>query len=605
MFLLNLTLGQLLLVAGSLAALTTVLYLIDRSRKRLQVSTLRFWSDAEKPVASQRRRKIQQPVSLLLQLLALLLLLLAMAQPRLGSRDALPAQHVLLLDTSSWMEARSPASADRTLMDDARDRAVAYVNALPASDEVMLVHADALASPATAFVASRQQLMQAIADAHPEATALRLRPVLAFAQKVQQLGGRPGEVVYVGPARIHGTADDFVPPANLRVIPVSDRANNAGLVRVSLKRSEATPEVWDIFVVVRNYSSMPRTVSLVLGFDGAPIGGKQLTLAPGSEQQAVFAQRSSARGVLDVRLLEPDDFAGDNRAEIEAPALASSAITVYTNQPEALRPLFASSRVSTTFRSPAQYQGSDKGLVVLDRFAPPAAPNADTVWIDPPRGASPVAVHGAIAKASALTWSTTHSLAAGLRAHDLRLDSGTVFTPSAGDEVVASVDAGPVIVTRSSPHRMVVIGFEPSATALRYDLSTPLFFANVLRWALPGSFGSTEIDAQPPGTVTQELDSSLTPQAIRVTSEDGTAIPFSIRDRSLNFFAGCARQDSRARRRSRKPLLAHTAGDVGRAMDAARQCSHRHSAQRRRRIAQPLARCMASSCGAWNTLFRD
>ena len=45
MFLLNLSLAQFLGASARCAAVVVALYLLDRSRRRQVVSTLRFWSD--------------------------------------------------------------------------------------------------------------------------------------------------------------------------------------------------------------------------------------------------------------------------------------------------------------------------------------------------------------------------------------------------------------------------------------------------------------------------------------------------------------------------------------------------------------------------------
>ena len=124
MYFLNLSLFQFLAVFGSISAMSVALYLLDRSRRKQVVSTLRFWVAAEQPAVAARRRRIQQPWSLLLQLLSMALLLLAIAQLRLGSPAQAGRDHVLLVDTSAWMAARS---GNRTLMDVARDRARHYL----------------------------------------------------------------------------------------------------------------------------------------------------------------------------------------------------------------------------------------------------------------------------------------------------------------------------------------------------------------------------------------------------------------------------------------------------------------------------------------------
>jgi len=107
----------------------------------------------------RRRRRVDQPWSLILQLLAILCLLLAIAQPRWGTRLLGGRDHVLLLDTSSWMGA--PAS-DGDLSTQARRSALRWMRALPSQDRVMVVRAGAEALPATRFESDRSELEAAI-----------------------------------------------------------------------------------------------------------------------------------------------------------------------------------------------------------------------------------------------------------------------------------------------------------------------------------------------------------------------------------------------------------------------------------------------------------
>src|SRR5512146_2548436 len=99
MYFLNLSLLQFLAVFGSISALAVALYLLDRSRRRQVVSTLRFWVAAEQPAAATRRRHISQPWSLILQLVSMALLLLAIAQVRLGKSGDASTDDVIILDT--------------------------------------------------------------------------------------------------------------------------------------------------------------------------------------------------------------------------------------------------------------------------------------------------------------------------------------------------------------------------------------------------------------------------------------------------------------------------------------------------------------------------
>ena len=196
---LNLSLGELLGVAGAISAGVVALYLLDRSKRRQVVATLRFWTAADSRTEMKHRKRIQQPWSLLLQLLSLLFLVIALAGPRLGSDDA-GRDHVVILDTSAWMGARTGRTI---LMDEAQAAARAYVKALPSRDRVMVVRADALATPVTAFESDRQVLEEAIRQSQPGASALNLAQALEFAQRAQKLQSQhAGEIVFAGAARV-------------------------------------------------------------------------------------------------------------------------------------------------------------------------------------------------------------------------------------------------------------------------------------------------------------------------------------------------------------------------------------------------------------------
>src|SRR5947209_11294451 len=147
MFFLNLSAAEFLTLLGTLGGLVTAFYLLDRTKRRRVVSTLRFWTSAGAAEDQPRRKKVNQPWSLVLQLLSLLCLLLAIAQLNWGTREFRSRDHVLLIDTSAWAGAQE---ASGKIIDRERESAQAYIAGLRPGDRVLLVAADSLSTPMTA-----------------------------------------------------------------------------------------------------------------------------------------------------------------------------------------------------------------------------------------------------------------------------------------------------------------------------------------------------------------------------------------------------------------------------------------------------------------------
>ncbi|MBL8226852.1 MAG: BatA and WFA domain-containing protein [Bryobacterales bacterium] len=539
MFFFNLSAAEFLALLSAISSFVVLLYLLDRSRRKLRVATLRFWQDSEMPAQRKHRRKIQQPWSLILQLIALGLLLLAIAQVRIGSPDRNSRDHVLLVDASAWMGART---GDRLLMEEARTAAVRYVRALPSSDRVMVVRADALATPVTGFESNKQALEAAIRQVQPGSGALNLGLGLGFAAQALRLEGkRSGEIVYSGPGRVAPDALRELPaiPSNLRILPVRGDLENTGVRKLSVRRAANDPELWQLYVTARNYGRQVRSLPLVVTFGGAPVGTRKLTIPPASDLDSSFEFRTKAAGWVEARLQGGDALGSDDVAMIEVPEEKSVKVVVYSAEPELLRPLLsANRRLEIEYRRPGEYKpDGEAGIVILDRFRPPAAPSQNSIWIDPPAGASPIPVRGQ-KQDVAVRWRSDQFLAAGLRSKDARIESTQLFGASDSDIPIAEVDGGQAILARNGAVKTAVLGFHPMRSALRYELATPLLFANLLKWMSPGVFHRVEMEAGSIGTVNIALNRDYEAAAVTVVADEQAALPFTLRDRNLRFFSG-------------------------------------------------------------------
>lgn len=525
MFLANLSLGEFLALFGAAAAVTVALYLLVRSRRHHMVSTLRFWQEARLPVRAQRRRRIEQPLSLLLQLLAVLFLILAIAQPRWGSRQTSARHHVLLLDASAWVSAKTRRG---TAIDEARQMALRWLSALPAGDQVMVVRADTGLTPLTPFDSDRARIAQAIRGVQPGSGVPSLETAFQFAQQAQRLaGGSAGEIVYAGPGRTSPGSRQAPAPPNLRLLNVDVRGENAGITRLHARPGGGG---WQVSVAVRNYGAARHVIPVGLAFGGAPAAARTLTLEAGAENSIEFNVATRAAGILEARLGVRDIVEADDRASVELPAQPPLRVTVYSANPEALRPLLAADpRVEARYATPEAYQpAADGDLLVIDRFAPPQAPRRPAIWIDAPGTQT---VHDAHIR----EWRAGHPLSAGIHSRDTRLARASVFRLAAGDVALAAAAEGPVVVVRPDPHKLLLIGFDPFASTARYELSLPLLFANALEWMMPDSARPRDITASPIGASSVALGAG--PAARRVLDEAGAELPYTVSGGELKLFA--------------------------------------------------------------------
>jgi hypothetical protein len=121
----------------------------------------------------------------------------------------------------------------------------------------------------------------------------------------------------------------------------------------------------------------------------------------------------------------------------------------------------------------------------------------------------------------------------------LNLAEADVFQTFQGDVPVASTPDGAVVVARppvQGASRFAVIGFDPLAGPLRYELTTPLLFADLTRWLAPESFRTTEFTASTVGELSVPLDSNETADQIRVVDDKGFTVPFSVRGKALQLY---------------------------------------------------------------------
>ena len=547
MELLTLTLAELLAVVVPITAALVALYFYDRSRRRRVVSTLKFWPRRPAYPMSTRRRRLQQPWSLLLQLLAAIFILLAIADLRFSGSGREPRHHVVIVETSAWMSASAGQDNGGTLLDLARRRASAFLDALPSGDLVLLIRGDGNPMVVQGFTAKRTELREALDSLEASWTAANIADAFALAKSVLSLASASGdftvsnaagEVVYIGGARVPpevlGRVDTSGIP-HLRFIGVGETVDDVGLTRILAQRDPADPVRWRVVAEVHNHSSSRREARVEFTFERKRLGYKAVNIAPESRAEVTFHLGTERPGVLGASLAEDDLFAGNNRAQLNLPGFQRRVVRISTSRAQLWRPLFAAiPSVRPIFESTKDANEADADLRIFDGVAPESP--AGGIYLRPSADASPIPVARSVGRTRITQWMSNHAIGRGLRTQDLEVNRALILEPGPNDVVVAESEHGPVIVARESEEgKTVVYGFDPLDSALARQLVTPLLFANTLRWFAPDVFLSRDVLAGPPGLVETAV-SVKDERDISVVSAENSSLPWSLVKGRLRFF---------------------------------------------------------------------
>jgi hypothetical protein len=250
---------------------------------------------------------------------------------------------------------------------------------------------------------------------------------------------------------------------------------------------------------------------------------------------------TNTAGLLKAEIYPHDALSTDDTAALQLPQNGILKIAAYTRRKDLLSPLLAADhRLLVEYLDPAQYGGEPKAdAVILDGFSPKTLPARPSLWINPPKQAAPLPVKTTVTQATITQWKSGLDLGLGLHTREERLPVAEVFQPAPDDVPFASLAAGPTIVLRprsSKGTKLAVVGFDPLQPELRFTLTTPLIFANVLSWLSPESFRTSDFMAKRVGAASVPLGEGESRDAVQVTNAKGLAIPFTLADNTIQVF---------------------------------------------------------------------
>lgn len=230
-FLTPIALQTVLVVAGALAGLTVVAYILKMRRRRFEVPFSALWQRVLKEKESQSLfKQLRRLLSLLLQLVILALIVLAVLDPRIGEESRAARHVVIIVDASASMKAldEQPGGSDAgnaenaqnpsadgaagagdapsadaaagaddgprvSRMQVAKEKARELLDAMGGGDTAMIVRMDGQTTPLSRFDDDMAMLKKVVAGIEPSDTPADLARALTAA--ADALRGRKNPMI--------------------------------------------------------------------------------------------------------------------------------------------------------------------------------------------------------------------------------------------------------------------------------------------------------------------------------------------------------------------------------------------------------------------------
>ena len=481
----------------ALLGILILVYLRDRWRKRIEVSSLMFWNEIRED--SVRVRRFMPSLLFLLQALLLSLLLSGLLHPYRPHTvtEVQGNRHILVFDVSASMQVREGTTQRFSL---ARDQAVQVVRSLGPLDEVMLISVAARPRVVSGFTTDHRVFLHLLESLRPEdsPTNLDLGVELALAQR-DRAGQRASVHVFtdVPHTQLSLPQDQLT---HLVYHRVGRNDDNIALAALNLYQnpfqhySQARA-----YILVRNYAARTKRGSLTVHLNERQIFRRTFSL-PARESASFSIGNFSEAGQLVARISPDDGLSVDNQAlawvaqgHERRLVLVSASTSLHSELQRVSRSI---PNLSLTVVSPDDFSTlslEPQDIVLFHQFVPGTAVAANSLYVFPPLDNPLFPVVAEAKDLSILDWRESHEILHNLQYVDaLPLKKARVLAlPSWAQVLISSRTADgevPLALTgEKDGHRVVCLAFDLGRGNLTDsdNLSLLLLFLNAVRWLLP------------------------------------------------------------------------------------------------------------------------
>ncbi|HMG35755.1 MAG TPA: VWA domain-containing protein [Blastocatellia bacterium] len=526
-------------------------YLLKLKRTRRVVPSVLLWARAvEELEANSPFRKLRRSLLLLLQLLFLAAIVVAVARPLVISRSLAAGNTIIIIDSTASMNTLDEAGGSR--LERARQIAHEMVAGLRASDRAAIIESSSRVTLRSALSPDRAALDNAIDQVSSTDTAGTLKDAVRLAEQMAASEHDASIVIISDGAGVttglENSSAQEVPRQNeigrnnsaLRFVRVGNRSENLGITSmISRARYDGRQE---LFASVSNFSNADKTVDVDLTVDGRLIDVRSIAIPPNQVGRLVFDSLPLEGGLSELKLNADDELSSDNIAFCFVAPSRRLRVGVATEDSFLLRALAVDSQIDARRIEKADPSLIEKFdcLVVSGTSSMEALQGNRPLLVINPPDLSPLCHSiGKLERPEPAIVARAHPVNAYLSYADMHVESSPRLQTAPWLRPIVSTSYGDGLLWAGDDgrRRVVVVGFDLSASDMPLKVEFPIFVANAISWLSGGDKSQIPRDVR----AGQPVTISTTEKGVRVAAPDGELTDLSASSEGAIVFADTLR----------------------------------------------------------------
>ncbi|MCQ4574540.1 MAG: VWA domain-containing protein [Candidatus Brocadiales bacterium] len=501
-------LNPLALVYLPLIGLLVLMYLFRKKHKTVLVPSFIPWRGLRQD--HFRTKAFLVDALFFLQLIALLLLIFFLMRPYLPSVSSgvIGRDIIVLIDTSASMQT---LEGGQTRFQLAREEALNLVDEMGVGDKMQIIAMHTRPRIVNKMSGNKDELRELISGLEPLDTSTNLEEALSLGISLLRHSGN-GEMHVLTDTEDPGQLDSNVRYVNLGGPPKDNVAITGLDVYQDMFKEYREREA---YISVGNFSDKPKRVILKSYLEHTPMTEQVVELLP-REEKVIRIRDIVGPGLLKVELTPDDALGVDNSAYAIIKHKKTLNALVVTEErlfiEEIKKIENATAQVKFSVVPPASYKPEmvkDYDIMIFHQFVPKERPDANALFIFPPKDNNLFPVEGWTRGASFIDWDTSSPVLRHLdymeelwayKALHLKPDEHLKpFIMAAGTEE----DFPLALVGTVDGDRVVVLGFDVADFNLSKAKNMPILIMllNIIQWLNPYGADTYQIKTGEPFTV--------------------------------------------------------------------------------------------------------